>query len=152
MGLGGGLDYALGVPGIGTGGMVGGQYGYFSQSGWGGGASIGGFAQIFGVYNSEIGPGVLAKPLLACAPPSNWVLGAYLGGGGNVWFSNATTPAALASTTDVINITGGIGWPYNVGLQISYGNGIWAVAFTPPYASAGGGVGLSHYHTVSGTF
>jgi hypothetical protein len=63
-------------------------------------------------------------------------LGAYAGVGPNLNFTNAASSRQLAGPFTTVSINVGIGVA-NLGVQLSFGGGIWQFSVTPPIVSAG---------------
>jgi len=69
------------------------------------------------------------------------------GAGVGVFFTNAPTANALSKTTDTLILNIGLG--VDLGVSLSWGNGIWIIEISPPGASWGGGVGGGHLNTTT---
>jgi hypothetical protein len=69
-------------------------------------------------------------------------MGAYAGVGPNVNVTNAASAQQLAGPFTTLSVNVGIGIA-NLGVQFSFGGGIWQFSVTPPLVSAGIGAAAS---------
>jgi RHS repeat-associated protein len=145
-GLGAEGSAVVAFPVFGAGGTAAGGVGIFNGSS---GLQLGGY----GSYGASAGPaGIASYPPLESGAngwPSafNFHYGQYFGGGGTVWFSNATTPAELELTESTwsLNLGGVLPWfDPDLGVSVSYGRGIYHVSIDPPTPfKTGWGAGLA---------
>jgi RHS repeat-associated protein len=139
--------------GIGGGGNVDAGLGFFGASatvsGGGGvfynhagsltsGLSLGGFTS--GGATAYAGSHVVGAPKQDAS--TLFTVGAYAGGGANLFITNAASAQQLRLTTTTFSMNVGVGIA-NLGVQVSTGNGIHALSITPPIVSAGIGFGFS---------
>lgn len=121
------VDIGVGAAGASsTGGFGAGAF-HNSGSGSSGGAFLSG------------GSAAYTNSHMTGTPPqtsSTYSLGAYAGAGASVFFTNAGGVQQLAGPFTTISINVGVG-PANLGVQLSFGGGIFQLSITPPLASAG---------------
>lgn len=136
-GIGAGYNVDLGVAKAGASSTAGfgGALFHNRAGGIGSGYSAGAFAS--GAATAYAGSHVVGAP----TQTSNTVfaLGAYAGAGANVSVTNAASSQQLAGPFTTVSINLGVGQA-NLGVQVSFGKGIWQVSVTPPIASVGIGV------------
>jgi RHS repeat-associated protein len=139
VGVGAGYNADLGVGAVGassTGGVGGGLF-HNSAGGYSG-----------GLFKSG-GAAAYAGSHMAGAPSQNsssYVLGGYAGAGANFFFTNAGGSQQLAGPFTTVSINVGYSVA-NLGVQLSFGGGIWSLSITPPIASVGFGAAGSVIRT-----
>ena len=127
VGAGYNLDAGVGAAGASSTGGVG--AGAFRNSG-------SGFSG--GLFGSG-GATAYAGSHIAGAPTqtrSTFSLGAYAGAGANFFFTNAGGAQQLSGPFTTVSINVGVGVA-NLGVQLSFGGGIYQLSVTPPLASVG---------------
>jgi hypothetical protein len=77
---------------------------------------------------------------------SSFVLGGYAGAGASFFFTNAGGAQQLGGPFTTVSINVGVGVA-NLGVQLSFGGGIWQLGVTPPLASVGIGAAGSVIRT-----
>ncbi len=142
-GVGAGYNADLGV----------GAAGASSTGGVGGGLFHNGAGGLFGGYSGGLsasgGTAAYAGSHMAGVPSqtsSSFVLGGYAGAGANFFFTNAGGSQQLAGPFTTVSVNVGIGIA-NLGVQLSFGGGIWQLSVTPPIASVGYGAAGSVIRT-----
>ena len=140
IGVGGGYNLDLGAGSVeasSTGG-VGAGASHNRAGGFTSGYSGGGF--LSGGGTAFAGWHVVGAP----AQSSNTVfaLGAYAGAGANVFATNAASVQQLSGPFTTVSVNVGFEIA-NIGLQVSFGGGIWSASVTPPIASFGFGAAAS---------
>jgi RHS repeat-associated protein len=127
VGAGYNVDAGVGAAGASSTGGVGAGAFHNSGSGFSGG--------LFG----SGGATAYAGSHIAGAPTqtsSTFSLGAYVGAGANFFFTNAGGAQQLSGPFTTVSINVGIGVA-NLGVQLSFGGGIYQLSVTPPLASVG---------------
>ena len=139
VGVGAGYNADLGVGAAGassTGGVGGGLFHNSGGGFWGGLFGSGGAAAYFGSHT-------------AGAPSqtsSSFVLGGYAGGGASFFLTSAGGVKQRGGPLTTGSIKVGVGVA-NLGVQLSFGGGIWQLGVTPPLASLGIGAAGSVIRT-----
>lgn len=122
------MDAGVGAAGASSTGGVG--AGAFHNSGSGNSG---------GLFGSG-GATAYAGSKIAGAPTqtsSTFTLGAYAGAGANFFFTNAGSANQLRGPFTTVSVDVGVGVA-NLGVQLSFGSGIWQLSVTPPLTSVGG--------------
>jgi hypothetical protein len=70
---------------------------------------------------------------------TTYTLGAYAGAGASIFVTNAASVQQLGGPFTTASFNFGVGL-VNIGVQLSFGGGIWQLAVTPPFASVGVGI------------
>lgn len=141
VGAGYNADLGAGITGASSTGGVGGGLFHNSAGGLFGGYSGGAFA--------SGGAAAYAGSHMAGAPSqtsSSFVLGGYAGAGANFFFTNAGGSQQLSGPFTTVSINVGYSVA-NLGVQLSFGGGIWSLSITPPIASVGFGAAGSVIRT-----
>lgn len=73
------------------------------------------------------------------ASNTTFAFGAYAGAGANIQLTNAASSQQLRGPFTTLSVNVGLGVA-NLGIQFSYGGGIWQLSITPPLASVGLGI------------
>ncbi|HET7103032.1 MAG TPA: RHS repeat-associated core domain-containing protein [Terracidiphilus sp.] len=139
VGVGAGYNADLGAGAAGASSTGGGSGGLFHNSGGGFSGGLfgsGGAAAYFGSH-------------MAGAPSqtsSSFVLGGYAGAGASFFFTNAGGVQQLGGPFTTVSVNVGVGIA-NLGVQLSFGGGIWQLGITPPIASVGIGAAGSVIRT-----
>lgn len=129
VGAGYNVDAGVGAAGASSTGGVGAGAFHNSSSGNSGGLFGSGGATAYAGSN------------IAGAPTqtsSTFTLGAYAGAGANFFFTNAGSANQLRGPFTTVSVNVGVGVA-NLGVQLSFGGGIWQLSITPPLASVGVG-------------
>jgi RHS repeat-associated protein len=137
IGVGAGYNFDAGVIAAGVSSTGGVNAGLFHNkaggvfSGYSGGAAASG------------GVAVYAGSKVAGSPPQGnnvaFVLGGYAGVGPNITFTNAASVQQTSGPFTTASFNAGLGIA-NLGVQISFGGGIWQLSITPPLVSVGFGL------------
>jgi RHS repeat-associated protein len=132
VGAGGNLDLGAALAGASATGGVGGGIFHNKAGGLTSGWSAGGFAD--GGAAAYAGSHVVGAPTQSAK--TVFSLGAYAGVGPNVNFTNGASSQQLKGPFTTVSINVGIGIA-NLGVQFSFGGGIWQFSVTPPVVSVG---------------
>jgi RHS repeat-associated protein len=138
--LGGNIDLGGGPIPLGANGTVGAGAGVFHNKA---GGVVKGLSA--GAYSSG-GTGAYAGSKATGTPkqdPKNlYSLGAYVGGGPSAFVTNAASVQQLKGPFTTASVNVGVA-NANLGVQFSFGGGIWQFSITPPIISAGYGLAMS---------
>jgi RHS repeat-associated protein len=135
IGAGYNLDAGVGVAGVSSTGGV--NAGLFHNKAGGLSSGYSGGAAAFGGVAAYAGSKVAGSP-----PQGNnvaFALGGYAGVGPNITFTNAASVQQTGGPFTTASFNAGLGIA-NLGVQISFGGGIWEFSITPPLVSAGVGL------------
>jgi RHS repeat-associated protein len=126
------LDLGAGLAGASSTGSV--DFGLFHNSAGGVASGYSGGAFASGAATAYAGSHVVGAPTQTSS--TVFSLGAYAGAGANVLLTNGASSQQVSGPFTTVSINVGIGVA-NLGVQVSFGSGIWEVSVTPPVVSVG---------------
>jgi RHS repeat-associated protein len=138
-GIGGGYNVDLGVGVAGASSTAGVGAGVFRENGSGGNSNSAG---AFASGGAAVYSGSKVSGIPAQNSKTVFSVGAYGGVGANIFFTNAGSVQQLKGPFTTVSVNVGIEIA-NLGVQVSFGGGLWSVSVTPPIVSFGGGAAAS---------